>query len=234
MLYTDHSADAGTFLSCAFRARGVCLTFSDAASAGLPLTTVPEGSVFSAYQYLLPFEQKHESQWKRDQLPSLHPPLLGRLQQKHHQYSESLGQHLTVKVQIGCEHAAGTTVSQPKRGLRTYFENESEIGFRHLKNGNDEANQHMSGVTYPELSKEGAPDWSVHKHQPQSQVTVRKAGWTWTAGYNPNHKECANSDPASWFSTRVMPPCWSITMSSHRSKFTFWFILMVTHGSCCT
>lgn len=39
-----------------------CLTFFDAASAELPLIIVPEGSVFFACQYLLPFEQKHESQ----------------------------------------------------------------------------------------------------------------------------------------------------------------------------
>ena len=40
----------------------VCLTFSDAASAELPLITALEGSVFFACQYLLPFGQKHESQ----------------------------------------------------------------------------------------------------------------------------------------------------------------------------
>lgn len=38
------------------------LTFFDAASAGQLQTTVPGGSVFFACQYLLPFEQKHESQ----------------------------------------------------------------------------------------------------------------------------------------------------------------------------
>lgn len=40
----------------------VGLTFFDAASAGQLRTTVPGGSVFFACQYLLPFEQKHESQ----------------------------------------------------------------------------------------------------------------------------------------------------------------------------
>lgn len=40
----------------------VRLTSFDAASAGLPQINAPEGSVFFAYQYLLPFEQKHESQ----------------------------------------------------------------------------------------------------------------------------------------------------------------------------
>lgn len=66
MLCVDHLAEVGPFLFlmslCVCQSKGVCLTFFDAASAGLPLITVLEGSVFFAYQYLLPFEQKHESQ----------------------------------------------------------------------------------------------------------------------------------------------------------------------------
>lgn len=65
-IHMDQLADGRPFLpsqvlTCLSGQR-VSLTFSDAASVGLPLITVPEGSVFSAYQYLLPFGQKHESQ----------------------------------------------------------------------------------------------------------------------------------------------------------------------------